>query len=112
MKLPQLNRSLVLEGPLRLADGSGGFTEGWEALGVIWAEVRAMSGRERAQSAATLARTPFKITLRAAPHGAASRPTAGQRFRDGNRIFVIHAVAEQGPENRYLTCNAVEEVAP
>lgn len=44
MKAPHLNRLLVLEAPEKLADGSGGFTETWAALGNHWAEVSARSG--------------------------------------------------------------------
>ncbi len=112
MTAPQLNRSLVLEAPVKLADGAGGYTRTWEPLGVAWAEVTAGAGREFAASAATLSRVPYRITVRAAPVGAASRPVAGQRFREGTRIFHITAVAEQGAQGRYLTCHAEEEVAP
>mgnify|MGYP002634670996 CR=1 FL=1 len=112
MTEPQLNRSLVLESPVKLADGAGGYSRTWEPLGLLWAEVKAGTGRELAASAATLSRVPYRITVRAAPDGAPSRPRAGQRFRDGNRIFPILAVAEQGVQAQYLTCHAEEEVAP
>lgn len=112
MSAPQLNRSLMLEGPVKLADGAGGYTRDWEPLGVLWAEVKAGSGREKAEIAATLSRVPYRITVRAAPYGAPSRPVAGQRFRDGARVFGIYAVAEKGAQAAYLTCHAQEEVAP
>lgn len=112
MTVPHLNRSLVLEAPVKIADGAGGYTRDWEALGVLWAEVKAGSGREKAQSAATLSRVSYRITVRAAPYGAPSRPVAGQRFRDGARVFEIYAVAERGVDAAYLTCHAQEEVAP
>ena len=112
MSAPQLNRALVLEGPVKIADGAGGYTREWEALGLLWAELRAGAGREKAESAATLSRVPYRITVRAAPYGAPSRPIAGQRLRDGIRVFNIHAVAEQGTGGAYLTCHAEEEVSP
>ena len=112
MSAPQLNRSLVLEAPLKVADGSGGYTRDWEPMGVLWAEVKAGSGRERAERAATLSRVPYRITVRAAPYGAPSRPVAGQRFRDGERVFQIFAVAEKDAHAAFLTCHAEEEVAP
>jgi head-tail adaptor len=43
--------------------------------------------------------------------GQGARPQAGQRFRDGVRVFRIIAVADQGDAGRYLTCFAREEVA-
>ena len=112
MSMPQLNRSLVLEAPVKLADGAGGYTRNWEPLGVLWAEVKAGVGRERAETAATLSRVPYRINVRAAPYGAPSRPVAGQRFREGSRVFAIYAVAEKDAQAAYLTCFAQEEVAP
>ncbi|WP_373635515.1 phage head closure protein [Yoonia sp. SS1-5] len=110
MSVPRLNRSLLLEAPTRVSDGAGGFTSDWQTLGVLWAEVKAGSGRETAAFAATVSRVPCRITVRAAPHGAASRPTAGQRFRDGARLFHINAVAERDANAQYLLCFAEEEV--
>lgn len=111
MKAPHLNRSLVLEAPLQVGDGAGGYVRDWQPLGVVWAEVKPGRGRATAAFAATVSRVPYRIIVRAAPHGTPSRPTAGQRFRDGARIFNIHAVAEQDPQARYLVCHAEEEIA-
>lgn len=111
MSAPQLNRSLVLEGPTKIADGAGGYTRVWEPLGVVWAELKAGTGREVGAAAATVSRVPYRITVRAAPYGAPSRPSAGQRFRDGTRIFNINAVAEKGVHAQFLTCHVDEEVA-
>ncbi|MDY6860038.1 MAG: head-tail adaptor protein [Pseudomonadota bacterium] len=108
--LPQLNRRLVLEEPQRAGDGSGGFAESWVALGTLWAEVRPGTGRERAGEFATLSRVPYRITVRGAPEGAASRPRPEQRFREGARLFRILAVAERDAAAQYLICFAEEEV--
>ena len=110
MSLPRLNRPLVLEERLRTPDGAGGFTEIWSPLGTLWAELKAGTGRETGEDQATLSRAPYRITVRAAPHGAPSRPKADQRFTLGERIFTILAVVEAGTDGRFLTCNAVEEV--
>ena len=107
-----LNRRLVLEEPQRVPDGAGGYSEMWVALGVLWGEVRHGTGREReAAGLFTVSSIPYRITVRAAPHGAPSRPRPDQRFRDGERIFRILAVTERDPEARYLECFAREEVA-
>lgn len=108
----RLNRRLVLEAAERVPDGAGGFTETWVALGTLWADVRARGGRERATGAVGLSATGFRILVRAAPHGAPSRPLPGQRLRQGARVFAIAAVAEADAAGRYLTCFADEEVAP
>lgn len=111
MSLPHLNRSLVLEAPVQVSDGAGGYTRNWQPLGVLWAQVKAGSGREAAAFAVTVSRVPYRIVVRAAPDGAPSRPVAGQRFREGARIFNIQAVAEKDAQGRFLTCHAQEEVA-
>ncbi len=107
MKSAYLNRRLVLEAALRVADGAGGFGESWVARGHIWAAVRPRgAGREVDQAA----RLQLSITMRAVPQGAEARPAAGMRFRDGARLYRIEAVQESDPMGRFLTCFAVEEV--
>jgi head-tail adaptor len=110
MKAPHLNRALVLEGVVRTADGAGGFTEAWAALGTLWAEVLPGSGSDVLGEERMLSAVPYRVTVRGAPFGSASRPKAGQRFREGLRLFLIQAVTERDPDGRYLTCFAREEV--
>lgn len=105
MRRPNLSRRLLLEGPVRAADGAGGYNEVWQPLGSVWGEVLPRTGRE----AGDLARTGFRITVRAAPQGAPSRPTPLQRFRDGGRVYSIDAVTEADPEGRFLICFATGE---
>lgn len=109
MTAPRLNRQLVLEAPDVLSDGAGGYVHGWVPLGMLWADVAPRSGRETASSGAPVSRMAYRITVRGAPHGSDRRPAAQQRFRDGDRVFTIEAVAEADPEGRYLTCFAQEE---
>jgi len=111
MSAPRLNRRLTLEGAVRSPDGAGGFSESWTALGVLWAEVTARTGRERAEAGVPVSTVSYRIVVRSAPVGAASRPMPGQRFREDTRVFVILAVSELGSEARFLTCFAEEEVA-
>jgi len=106
---PRLNRELALEARARVTDGAGGFGESWAELGRLWAEVSARTGRRREGEGLTLAQVRYRITVRAAPVGAPSRPRPGQRFREGARVWRIEAVAERGSAGRYLTCYATEE---
>ena len=101
----QLTRRLWLERPVRVPDGAGGFRESWDRLGAVWAEIRPRSGT----ADAVISETRLRITVRAAPVGAPSRPTAQQRFVEGARIYRITAVTEADPEGRFLTCFATEE---
>lgn len=110
MKAPNLNRVLTLEAVARSPDGAGGFTEAWTALGTLWAEVRPGAGNDVLGEERMLSAVPYRVTVRAMPTGAPSRPKAGQRFREGTRVFLIQAVTERDPDGRYLTCFSREEV--
>jgi head-tail adaptor len=107
----RLNRRLVLEEAERVPDGAGGFAEVWATRGVLWGHVRAGAGREAEADYATLSTVPYRITVRAAPVGAPSRPRPGQRFREGTRMFRILAVTEDTAAGTTLVCFAREEVA-
>ncbi|WP_395005807.1 head-tail adaptor protein [Cypionkella sp.] len=104
-----LSRPLTLEASQTVADGAGGFHQAWQALGTLWAELVAGTGREAAGEEVTLSTVAYRITVRAAPIGAPTRPKPSQRFRDGTRVFAILAVSERDAEARYLTCIAREE---
>lgn len=110
MTTPRLNRRLTLEAPQKLADGAGGYTQVWVPLGELWAEVKARSGRERNEAGVPVSAVSLVIRVRAAPFGSPLRPMAQQRFREGERLYLIQAVAECDPSAMYLTCYADEEV--
>jgi head-tail adaptor len=111
MSAPVLNRKLVLEDPVQVPDGAGGFNETWVPLGILWAEVKAGTGQEKAGEFITVSKVPYRITVRGAPYGAPSRPKPEQRFREGTRLFRIKAVTERDPQAHFLTCFAYEEVS-
>lgn len=96
-----MNRALVLEAPADRPDGAGGRVRGWQTLGTLWGDVQA--GQTRVVDGVAVA--TLKITVRAAPFGAPSRPVAGQRFREGARVFRITGVADG---ERVLICTAEE----
>jgi head-tail adaptor len=79
-------------------------------LGTLWAEVLPGSGSDVLGEERMLSAVPYRVTVRAAPVGATSRPKAGQRFREGSRLFQIQAVTERDADGRYLTCFVREEV--
>ena len=110
MTAPRLDRRMVLETPARVSDGAGGFALSWAVKGVLWAALTPGSGREAAGEEVLFAQTPYRIIVRGAPVGAASRPKAEDRLRDGTRVFTLLAVTEADPRGQYLTCFAREEV--
>lgn len=110
MSAPRLDRRMVLEAPLRVADGAGGFNLTWGVKGVLWAALNPGSGREAAGEEVLVAQTPYRITVRGAPIGSGARPKPEDRLRDGTWVFTILAVTEADARGQYLTCFAREEV--
>jgi head-tail adaptor len=105
---PRLRRRLVLEDAAATEDSGGGRAVVWVPLGVVWADVRAVSGTESLAGDRDLTRVTHRILVRAAPAGSPARPRADQRFREGSRVFALLAVAEADPRGRYLICWAEE----
>jgi head-tail adaptor len=103
-----LTRRLVLEAAEIEPDGGGGGRRAWRAVGVHWAELRAISGSEGVAAGVEGSRVSHRITLRWAAPGAPSRPRPSDRFREGDRVYDITAVAEADSSNRHLVCWAVE----
>lgn len=105
-----LNWPLALEERQRSADGSGGYTETWIELGLLWGDVRARgaSTTEVTAGATTLVR--YRIFVRGAREGDPKRPQVGQRFRNGSKAYTIDSVSENDPRGAYLMCVAREEV--
>ena len=109
MGRPKLNRKLRLERGIEAADGAGGKSLTWVEQGVLWAEIVVRTGRDQAVAGGLVSRIAYRITTRASAIGSPSRPLAGDRFRDGSRVFRIEAVAEADAQARYLVCFAETE---
>ena len=109
MSAPRATVPLVLERPERVADSMGGYRVEWRPLGVLYAQMRAGSGAERQGEVGAESVVPWRITVRAARAGDPRRPSSGQRFRMGGRVFRIEAVAEADGAGLWLDCRAREE---
>lgn len=106
---PCLNRKLRLEVPYRTRDDAGGYETNWALEGILWASVVPGTGGEAEVAGLSISTVPYKITVRASPIGSPSRPMAGHRLRDGDRVFRVQAVTEADAMARYLICTAREE---
>ena len=113
MNAPRLAVPLVIESPLREADGMGGYRLVWQDTGRIWAEMRSGAGGEQFAEVGARSVVTWRITVRAALAGDPRRPRPEQRLRMGEgpdaRRFRIEAVAESDPQGRWLACIAKEE---
>ena len=96
-------RRLALEERAAAADGGGGLTESWVERGVIWAEMKAMIGREQSLGLRPSSTVTHRARIRYAAPGAPDRPRADQRLREGARIYAIRAVAEADDRRAFLT---------
>ena len=101
-----LRRRLLLEAAVMTPDGLGGGTQAFETIAALWAQVEWLAGGEhwrhgRPEQAAT-----HRVTMRWR-----AGVDAGQRLRDGQRIFDIKAVADPDGGRRRLVC-LVLEVSP
>ena len=109
----RLTVPLVIETPIREADGMGGFRLVWRDIGRIWAEMRSGAGGERFAEVGARSVVSWRITVRAALAGDPRRPRPEQRLRMGEgpaaRRFRIEAVSEVDRQGRWLTCIAKEE---
>ena len=81
MRQPRLNRRLQLLVPYRTRDDAGGHVTTWQVGGELWAEMKTRSGSDAEVGELNISKSNFRIIVRSAPVGAASRPQAGQRFR-------------------------------
>ncbi|UWQ21006.1 head-tail adaptor protein [Jannaschia sp. W003] len=108
MSGPRLTRRLDRLVPVRTGDGAGGYAEGWESRGTLWAEVDARSGGVRVTETGAVPRLRVRITCHALPQGHPGRPAPGDRLRDGARLFAVEAVHEDDPSGRFLVCFARE----
>jgi SPP1 family predicted phage head-tail adaptor len=103
------SRRLTLEAAETVDDAGGGATRSWRALGRCWAELRAVSGRERMRDGGAVSRATLRCRIPWTPPGGANRPTAGMRFREGERVFEIVAIGDDDPWRRHLLCWLAEE---
>lgn len=104
------SRLLVLETKSSTPDGAGGVDNSWIEMGTLWADFNAGRGRGRETSLNDVSVVSSKVVIRSAQVGSSMRPHAGQRFREGARIYSIEAVSEHDKQGLYLACWVREEV--
>jgi SPP1 family predicted phage head-tail adaptor len=101
-----LRRRLILEAPVATPDGLGGATQAYATVAALWAQVEWMSGDERWRAGRPEQFATHRVTLRWR-----AGLDAGQRLRDGARIYEIRAVDDPDGSRRRLIC-LVEEIRP
>ncbi|MBX9874523.1 MAG: phage head closure protein [Beijerinckiaceae bacterium] len=101
-----LRRRLLLEAAVTTPDGLGGTTQVYETVGAVWAQLEWIAGGERWRRGRPEQVATHRVTLRWR-----AGVDAGQRLRDGDRLFDIRAVADPDGGRRRLVC-LVQEIGP
>ena len=101
----RLNRRLTLEAPVAASDGAGGTTVTWEPVAKVWAEVRSRLGNERQWAEALTSDATHLIRVRRT-----SRLGPNMRFTEGERIFEIRSLIEDG--RQWTDCLCREKPLP
>ncbi|MGI2035311.1 phage head closure protein [Rhizobium panacihumi] len=103
----QMTARLDLEVAEAQPDGQGGAVSAWSVLSSMWARIEPVSFVVSEKGAAVetaLVTHRIWVRFRAGILG-------GQRFRKGERLFVIRAVRDPDETRRYLVCHCEEEGA-
>jgi SPP1 family predicted phage head-tail adaptor len=103
----RLRLRLTLETPVAAEDGAGGRTFSWNAVASVWAEVTPLKSEEKPRGEGLVDLTLCRIAIRRRGDIA-----VGDRFRRGDRTFVVLALRDPAEDGRYLECLAEEEGRP
>lgn len=100
-----LRHRVTLQKPVRLPDGGGGFTEGWQDLEIapeVYASIVPLSGHEQLRFHQLETTVTHRITIRYR-----TDVTPGMRIVKGAVIYDISGVTDQGGLGAYLEILAV-----
>lgn len=103
-RIGALRHRVLLEAPVRVADGGGGATVTWTPVAEIWAGIEPITGGEGVLGEGLAGRVSHEIAVR---HRSGVGPH--MRFRFGARIFEIKAVLDVDERRRMLRCQCREE---
>lgn len=104
-RIGALRHRVLLEAPVRAADGGGGATVAWTPVAELWAGITPGSGSESVLAESVTGRVSREIVVR---HRADIEPA--MRFRLGQRRFEIAAVLDVDERRRMLRCLCREEL--
>jgi SPP1 family predicted phage head-tail adaptor len=102
----RLRLQLALEKATASPDGAGGATLAWAAVATLFADVTPLRAEERPRGEGLADMVLHRIVVR---HRDDVLP--GDRFRLGERTFLILAVSDPQEDGRYLACLAEEGAA-
>ena len=102
----QLDQRITLEQESRVPDDQGGAVSTWATLATVWAEVRPLSGRERAELASVQAPATYRFRIRRR-----ADVTDTMRIGWNGGTYNIRFIADAGGRELYMTIDAERGVA-
>jgi SPP1 family predicted phage head-tail adaptor len=101
-----LDQRITIAAEVRTADAYGGAAVTWATLATVWAGVRPLSGRERADAAAIEAPAAYRFTIRRR-----SDVTEAMRIGWNGAQYNIRFIADPGGRGLYMAIDAERGVA-
>jgi SPP1 family predicted phage head-tail adaptor len=98
-----MRHRIILQQPVRVADGGGGATESWDTVAELWAAVQAIDGEERLAADALAGELTHVVWLR---YRGGLVPS--MRFLYDGRSLEIRAVVQIDGRRRRLKCLCLE----
>jgi SPP1 family predicted phage head-tail adaptor len=96
-----MDQRITLDQEARTADTYGGAVVTWATLATVWANVRPLSGRERADMAAIEAPASYRFTIRRR-----NDITEAMRIGWNSQVFNIRFIADPGSRSLYMAIDA------
>ncbi len=100
----QMTARLSLETAAASPDGQGGADTTWSETAALWARIEPVSFQVRHEAGAETGTVTHRIWVRFRRD-----IEAGQRFRKGERVFLVKLVRDPDETQRYLVCQCEEE---
>lgn len=101
-----LRHKVTVQQRTRVADGAGGFEDGWETVVTLWASVDPIRGSERYAAGQVAATATHKFLMR---YHSAIR--ADMRFSWNGTYYNIRSITNVGERDRFLEIYAEEGAA-
>lgn len=101
-----LRHEMALEAAMLVPDGTGGHTQEWQEVAIVFARIEPLAATSRFGADQTLETVTHRLTMRRRD-GVAS----GMRLTRLGRVFDILTVHDPDETGRYLVCRVREEGA-
>ena len=102
-----MKHRVTIQGPAKVSDDQGGFTESWEDGADVWASIEPLKGYEKFQAQQMQAPVTHRIVMRYR-----TDVTTASRLKHRDRVFWVKEVINRSEENRFLIIKAIERSQP